>query len=108
MVRARTPGRDPASAIDAGIVTTGCTVASWVFVMSPLLSHEDALAAWVVALADPAGNVLVLAVGVRLSAGPPARGRRTGGSASTCSSSSSLTRPSPSSTWPHVPMRELT
>jgi diguanylate cyclase (GGDEF)-like protein len=74
MVRARTPGHDRASVIDAGIVTTGFAVASWVFVMSPLMSQEDALAARVVALAYPAGNVLVLAVGVRLFVGSAARG----------------------------------
>ena len=74
MVRARTPGHDRASVIDAGIVTTGFAVASWVFVMSPLASQEDALAARIVALAYPAGNVLVLAVGARLFAGPAARG----------------------------------
>jgi diguanylate cyclase (GGDEF)-like protein len=74
MVRVRTPGHDRASVIDAGIVTTGFAVASWVFLMSPLLSQEDALDARIVALAYPAGNVLVLAVGVRLFAGSAARG----------------------------------
>jgi hypothetical protein len=74
MVRMRTHGHDRASVIDAGIVTTGFAVASWVFVLSPLLSQEDTLAARTVALAYPAGNVLVLAVGVRLFSGSAARG----------------------------------
>src|SRR4051812_31350509 len=69
MVRARTPGRDRAGVTDAAIVTTGFAVASWVFVMSPLLAQQDTLATRIVALGYPAGNVLVLAVGARLFAG---------------------------------------
>src|SRR3954447_26579340 len=74
MVRARTPARDLASVLDAGIVTTGFAVVSWVFIMSPLVAQEDTLVTRVVALCYPAGNVLVLAVAVRLFMGPASRG----------------------------------
>jgi diguanylate cyclase (GGDEF)-like protein len=54
-------------------VTTGFAVASWVFLMSPLLAQQDTLPTRVVALGYPAGSVLVLAVAVRLFARPASR-----------------------------------
>jgi signal transduction histidine kinase len=67
LVRGRAPGRDAASLIDATIVTTGVGMLSWVFLIGPYVRLPDlSLAERLVSIAYPLGDVLLLAVAVRL------------------------------------------
>jgi signal transduction histidine kinase len=67
LVRARTPGRDRASLIDAVIIATGVGLLSWVFLIVPYVrSPGMSLPQRLVAIAYPLGDVLLLAVAVRL------------------------------------------
>ncbi|HEY2960454.1 MAG TPA: sensor histidine kinase [Actinomycetota bacterium] len=67
LVRARTPGRDRASLIDAVIIATGVGLLSWVFLVVPYVRSPDlSLPQRLVAIAYPLGDVLLLAVAVRL------------------------------------------
>jgi signal transduction histidine kinase len=67
LVRARAPGRDTASLIDATIITVGLGMLSWVFLIDPYVHAADlGLLERLVAIAYPLGDVLLLAVAVRL------------------------------------------
>ncbi len=70
LIRRRGPGRDLASLIDAAIITIGLGLLSWVFLISPYISIEGfSPGQRLVAIAYPLGDVLVLAVAVRLAVG---------------------------------------
>jgi signal transduction histidine kinase len=67
LVRGRAPGRDWASLIDATIVTTGLAMLSWVYLIGPNVRAPGlALPQRLVSIAYPLGDVLLLAVAVRL------------------------------------------
>jgi signal transduction histidine kinase len=67
LVRGRAPGRDWASLIDATIITTGVGMVSWVFLIGPNVRVPGlALFPRLVSIAYPLGDVLLLAVAVRL------------------------------------------
>jgi signal transduction histidine kinase len=74
LIRARTPGRDTASLIDATIVSTGLALLAWVFLVVPHV-HNSGLSTLqrLVAIVYPLADILVLAVAARLAVGP---GRR--------------------------------
>src|SRR6266487_3569161 len=74
LIRARTPGRDTASLIDATIVSTGLALLAWVFLIIPHV-HNSSLSTLqrAVAIVYPLADVLVLAVAARLAVSP---GRR--------------------------------
>lgn len=73
-IRGRTSGRDRAGLLDAAIVSTGLTLLSWTFLMRPIvLDSELAPAERLVMLAYPAGDVLLIAMLVRLLATQGAR-----------------------------------
>ena len=67
LVRARTPGRDRRSLIDALLITTGLGLLSWVFLMGPYV-HQASLSVLerLVSIAYPLGDVLLLAMLARL------------------------------------------
>jgi diguanylate cyclase (GGDEF)-like protein len=74
LVHSRRPKRDPAGLIDSAIVTLGVGLLSWVLVADPIL--DDSSTPWVeraIAAAYPAGDILLLALVVRLVAAPGAR-----------------------------------
>jgi signal transduction histidine kinase len=67
LVRGRAPGRDAASLIDATIITTGVGMLSWVFLIGPYVRLPDlSLSQRLVSIAYPLGDLLLLAVAVRL------------------------------------------
>jgi hypothetical protein len=67
LVRGRAPGRDTASLIDATIITVGIGMLSWVFLIGPYVRLPDlSLLERTVSIAYPLGDVLLLAVAVRL------------------------------------------
>ena len=67
LVRGRAPGRDAASLIDATIITTGIGMLSWVFLIGPYVRLPDlSLVQRLVSIAYPLGDLLLLAVAVRL------------------------------------------
>jgi signal transduction histidine kinase len=67
LVRSRAPGRDAASLIDATIITTGVGMLSWVFLIGPYVRLPDiSLVQRLVSIAYPLGDLLLLAVAVRL------------------------------------------
>jgi signal transduction histidine kinase len=67
LVRGRAPGRDAASLIDATIITIGVGMLSWVFLIGPYVRLPDlSLTERLVSIAYPLGDVLLLAVAVRL------------------------------------------
>jgi two-component system, cell cycle response regulator len=74
LVRARTPGWDLPSVIDAAIVSISVGLLAWVFVISPAATAGDqTMAARAVATAYPTVDVLLLAVAVRLMLGAGVR-----------------------------------
>jgi signal transduction histidine kinase len=74
LIRRRSPGRDAASLIDAAMITIGIGLLSWIFLISPYVRADLPLLQLLVAVAYPLGDVLLLAVAVRLAIGA---GRRT-------------------------------
>ncbi|RJK95334.1 EAL domain-containing protein [Vallicoccus soli] len=73
LVRGRRPGRDRAALLDASVVATGVGVLAGVFVLLPLaVDDELALLGKLVASAYPLGDLLVLAMLVRLASTPGA------------------------------------
>ena len=67
LVRAQTPGRDTHSLIDAVIVATGAGLLSWIFLIVPYVRAPDlTLTQRLVSVAYPVGDVLLLAMAVRL------------------------------------------
>ena len=74
MVRTRRAGRDITTLLDALIIATGAAVVASVFVIAPLASDSDlSTFAKVVSSAYPIGDVLLIAVIVRMWAAPGAR-----------------------------------
>lgn len=74
LIRRRSPGQDLAGLIDAAIITIGLGLLSWVFLIGPYISMAGySPGQRLVAIAYPLGDVLVLAVAVRLAVGT--RGR---------------------------------
>jgi two-component system cell cycle response regulator len=74
IVRARTPGWDLPSLIDATIVAISVGLLAWIFVISPAATAGDeTMAARAVATAYPTMDVLLLAVAVRLMLGAGVR-----------------------------------
>ena len=70
LIRARSPGRDTASLIDATIITTGLALLSWVFLIGPQVRDPQlSMLQRVVAIAYPLADVLVLAMAARLAVG---------------------------------------
>ena len=76
-IRARAPRRNWTAIIDAAAITTSLALASWLFVMSPIV-HDQTLtsAGKAISLAYPLGAVFLLATVLRISMGankhPPA------------------------------------
>jgi diguanylate cyclase (GGDEF)-like protein len=62
VVRARRPGRDLSSFIDAAIITVAAGVASWVFLMAPQIESGIPAIETLVSLAYPLVDVLLIAV----------------------------------------------
>jgi diguanylate cyclase (GGDEF)-like protein len=70
LIRARTPGRDRASLIDATIIATGLGLLAWVFLMKPAATDSTlTVAGRVISVAYPAADVLLLALLARLLVG---------------------------------------
>jgi diguanylate cyclase (GGDEF)-like protein len=70
LIRARTPGRDRASLIDATIIATGLGLLSWVFLMKPAATDSTLpVIGRVISVAYPAADVLLLALLARLLVG---------------------------------------
>jgi diguanylate cyclase (GGDEF)-like protein/PAS domain S-box-containing protein len=70
LVRARTPGRDRASLVDALLLTTALGLLSWVFLMGPYVHQANlSLLERLVSIAYPLGDVLLLAMLARLWSG---------------------------------------
>jgi signal transduction histidine kinase len=67
LVRARTPGRDRTSLIDAIIIATGAGLLSWIFLIVPYVRAPDlTVLQRLVSIAYPVMDVILLAVAVRL------------------------------------------
>src|SRR6266508_1116174 len=74
LARSRVPGRDRAGLIDALIMATGAALLAWTFLISPNLREPDLdLIARLVSVAYPLGDVLLLAVALRLAVGAGTR-----------------------------------
>ena len=74
MVRERSNGRDRASMIDAGIITTSLGLVAWVFLIAPYVRSADmGILERLTSIAYPLGDIALLAIAVRLAVG---RGRR--------------------------------
>jgi diguanylate cyclase (GGDEF)-like protein len=70
LIRARSPGRDRASLIDATIIATGLGLLSWVFLMKPAATDSSlSVVGRIIAIAYPAADVLLLALVARLLVG---------------------------------------
>jgi diguanylate cyclase (GGDEF)-like protein len=70
LIRARTPGRDRASLIDATIIATGLGLLSWVFLMKSAATDSTlGIVGRAIAIAYPAADVLLLALVARLLVG---------------------------------------
>jgi hypothetical protein len=68
VVRARSPGRDRASLIDATVISTGLGMLAWVFLMAPYANDVSLpVAERLLSMAYVALDVLLLAVVVRLT-----------------------------------------
>lgn len=71
LLRSRAPGRDWSSLIDASIITTSAAVVVWVFLMQPYFGDESlSLVERLLSCAYPLGDLLLLAVAVRLAVAP--------------------------------------
>jgi signal transduction histidine kinase len=67
LVRARTPGKDRTSLIDAVIIATGAGLLSWIFLIVPYVRAPDlTVLQRLVSIAYPVVDVVLLAVAVRL------------------------------------------
>jgi len=74
LIRQRDPGRDRASLLDATVIATGVGLLAWVFLIDPFVRDPQlSLVDRLVSVAYPLGDVVLLAVAVRLAVGP---GRR--------------------------------
>jgi diguanylate cyclase (GGDEF)-like protein len=66
VVRARRPGHDVYSILDAAIVTVAAAVGSWIFLMAPQTVDATDPVATLVSISYPIADVLLLAVAARL------------------------------------------
>jgi signal transduction histidine kinase len=74
MVRRRAAGRQPIGLIDTAIVATSMAVVYWVFLIGPAIDNQHlSLAERLTWVAYPSVDMLLLAIGVCLLAGPGAR-----------------------------------
>jgi diguanylate cyclase (GGDEF)-like protein len=74
LIRARRRGLDVAGLIDAGIVTIGVGLLSWVVLAGPIVrAADESLPARMIGVAYPAADILLLAFLVRLMLGSGAR-----------------------------------
>jgi diguanylate cyclase (GGDEF)-like protein len=74
LIRARTPGRDRASVIDATIIATGLGLLSWVFLMKPAATDSTlTVVGRLISIGYPAADVLLLALVARLLVGAGVR-----------------------------------
>ena len=70
VIRARTPGRDRASLLDASILTLGLGLLAWVFLIEPYTQLSGlTLVDRIMSMAYPLMDILLLAVFVRLAVG---------------------------------------
>lgn len=70
LIRARRRTRDPAGLVDSMIVTAGLGLLSWALIAGPIMGDADLSALGrAVAVAYPAGDIIVLALLVRLMTG---------------------------------------
>ncbi|MDQ1653544.1 MAG: hypothetical protein QOI35_2744 [Cryptosporangiaceae bacterium] len=75
MIRRRHPGRDWTATFDTTTITTGLGLLAWLFVIQPAaVSHDLTPLARIVQAAYPIGDVLLLAMLVRLMRGTGSRG----------------------------------
>jgi len=73
IVRARRPGRDTGSLIDAAIVTVAFGVGSWVFLIEPSIEADLTMTEYAVTIAYPLADVLLIAVAAALAFGTEMR-----------------------------------
>ena len=74
LIRARTPGKDHATLIDATIIATGFGLLSWTLLIKPAASDSSLpMLGRIIAVAYPAADVLLLALLARLLVGAGAR-----------------------------------
>jgi diguanylate cyclase (GGDEF)-like protein len=74
LIRARSPGKDRASLIDATIVATGLGLLSWTFLMKPAAGDSALpMLGRIIAVAYPAADMLLLALLARLLVGAGVR-----------------------------------
>jgi diguanylate cyclase (GGDEF)-like protein/PAS domain S-box-containing protein len=67
MVRARSREKDRGALLDALIVTTGCALLAWIFLIEPYVDAADmGLFAKVISIAYPLGDIAILCVLARL------------------------------------------
>ena len=70
LIRARTPGRDRASLVDAMMLSVALGTVSWVLLISPQIFAEDVpLSVKLTSMAYPMADVLLLAAVIRLAVG---------------------------------------
>ncbi|MDQ1643930.1 MAG: hypothetical protein QOJ50_114 [Cryptosporangiaceae bacterium] len=75
MIRRRHASRDWTAMVDTTTITTGLGLLAWLFVIQPAaMSHEVTLLGRIVQAAYPVGDVLLLAMLVRLMRGAGSRG----------------------------------
>lgn len=77
LIHARAPKRNWTALIDAAAITTTLALASWLFVMSPIVNNQTLTSTGrAISLAYPLGDLLLLATALRISMGanrrPPA------------------------------------
>ena len=75
LIRARSPGRDRASLIDATVISTGVGMLAWVFLASPYTDASLPLVERVLSMLYVVLDVLVLALVIRLAIGGGDRSR---------------------------------
>ncbi|GAA0461443.1 hypothetical protein Ade02nite_15970 [Paractinoplanes deccanensis] len=74
LIRRRTPHRDWSSLVDATTLTTGMGLLAWVFMVKPAASDPSiGLLGHIVSVAYPVGDIVLLAMTVRLMLGGAAR-----------------------------------
>jgi len=74
LIRGRTSGRDRAGLLDASIIATGLALLGWCFMIRPLVEETStSLPAWLISLAYPVGDVLLVVMAARLFTAPGAR-----------------------------------
>ncbi len=79
LVRGRRPRRDVAGFLDSAILTVALAILSWVLLAGPTIkNYQDSLAAAVVAVAYPLGDIVLAGLLIRLITTPGGRTRSFG------------------------------